>query len=122
MRCSVGAVVAESPVRGSLRIADRVAVRIAGHVAREVPGVLPRQASTRQLTPSYPHVTGSVTDGRAQVEIEVAVAWGSRSDEVAREVQERVWTALTTLVGLTSVRVGVVVASIAEVDGEGRVQ
>jgi len=70
----------DEPPRGTLTISDHALERIAGQVARGVPGV----------APTSPKVEWHRLGRRARVSLEIALVWPSSAADVAREVQTTV--------------------------------
>ena len=77
---------------GSVRITDAALTHIVVRAAESVPGTRVRRP--RRL------LDISIEDSRARVELELAVSYGQVLPELAREVQERVAAALTTMCGV----------------------
>jgi uncharacterized alkaline shock family protein YloU len=77
---------------GAVRITDAALTQIVVRAAESVPG-------TRVLRPRR-HLDISIEDSRARVELELAVSYGRVLPELAREVQERVAAALSTMCGV----------------------
>jgi uncharacterized alkaline shock family protein YloU len=86
---------------GAVRITDAALTQIVVQAAETVPG-------TRVRRPRR-HLDVAIDGGRARVELELAVAYGSVLPEVAREVQERVASALGTMCGVDVTAVDVAV-------------
>jgi uncharacterized alkaline shock family protein YloU len=77
---------------GVVRITDAALTHIVVRAAESVPG-------TRVRRPRR-HLDISIEDSRARVELELTVSYGHVLPELAREVQERVAAALTTMCGV----------------------
>jgi uncharacterized alkaline shock family protein YloU len=77
---------------GAVRITDSALTQIVVRAAESVPG-------TRVRRPRR-HLDISIEDRRARVELELAVSYGQVLPELAREVQERVAAALSTMCGV----------------------
>jgi uncharacterized alkaline shock family protein YloU len=77
---------------GVVRITDAALTQIVVRAAESVPG-------TRVRRPRR-HLDVSIDESRARVELELAVAYGHVLPELAREVQERVVAALSTMCGV----------------------
>ena len=105
---------------GAIRIAARVVAVIARDTARRVPGVrvvLGRTTESRiaalvekaTLGHRHPHSAVGVLGRTAAVELAVAVTYGEPAPDVARAIQQRVIAALQRDIGVTGVKVDVVV-------------
>jgi uncharacterized alkaline shock family protein YloU len=77
---------------GAVRITDAALTQIVVRAAESVPG-------TRVRRPRR-HLDVAIEESRARVELELAVAYGHVLPELAREVQERVAAALSTMCGV----------------------
>ena len=77
---------------GAVRITDAALTHIVVRAAESVPG-------TRVRRPRR-HLDVSIEDNTARVELELAVSYGHVLPELAREVQERVASALSTMCGV----------------------
>ena len=77
---------------GAVRITDAALTQIVVRAAESVPG-------TRVRRPRR-HLDVAIDGSRAHVELELAVTYGHVLPEVAREVQERVAAALSTMCGV----------------------
>jgi uncharacterized alkaline shock family protein YloU len=77
---------------GAVRITDAALTQIVVRAAESVPGARVRRPRRR--------LDISIDDSRARVELELAVSYGNVLPELAREVQERVAAALTTMCGV----------------------
>jgi uncharacterized alkaline shock family protein YloU len=77
---------------GAVRITDAALTQIVVRAAESVPG-------TRVRRPRR-HLDISIEDRRTRVELELAVSYGHVLPELAREVQERVAAALSTMCGV----------------------
>ena len=111
--------------RGSLRIADKVAQRLAVHATVGTPGVARRAAGLDKLTGrALPSAQVSVASNRAAAHLKVAVTWPHPLAEVAAAVQRNVADALHVLGGLQVDRVDVTVShlSVTDVTAPRRVQ
>jgi uncharacterized alkaline shock family protein YloU len=77
---------------GAVRITDAALTHIVVRAAESVPG-------TRVRRPRR-HLDVSIEDNSARVELELAVSYGHVLPKLAREVQERVAAALSTMCGV----------------------
>ena len=86
---------------GSVRITDAALTQIVVRAAESVPCVRVRRPRR--------HLDVAIEDGRALVELELAVAYGQVLPDAARGVQERVAAAVSTMceVDVTAVDVSV---------------
>ena len=103
--------------RGSLRIGDKVAQRLAVHAAISTPGVARRGGGLHALTGrDLPTARVNVASNRAAAELTVAVTWPHPLAEVATAVQRNVADALHALAGLVVDRVDVAVSHLSVTD------
>ena len=111
--------------RGTLKIGDKVAQRLAVHAAASTPGVCRHAAGLDKLTGrDLPAAQLEISANRAVAQLKVAIAWPHPLAEVARAVQRNVTEALSALAGLDVDRVDVEVThgSVADTNGApGRV-
>ena len=91
---------------GAVRITDAALTQIVVRAAESVQG-------TRVRRPRR-HLDVAIEDGRARVELELAARYGAVLPDLARDVQERVADALSTMVDLDVEAVDV---SIEELEG-----
>lgn len=111
--------------RGSLRIGDKVAQRLAVHAAVSTPGVARRAAGLDKITGrELPSAQIDIASNRVAARLKVAVSWPQPLAEVARAVQRNVADALHAMAGLAvdSVDVEVTHVSIADSPSPRRVQ
>lgn len=104
---------------GQIQIADEVIAIIAGTAALEVEGVA---AAAGDSTNSFVEFFGKknqskgvkvfVDNGETNVEIDIAVKFGTKIHETAFEVQKKVKVAIETMTGLSVVNVNVNVSGI----------
>jgi uncharacterized alkaline shock family protein YloU len=100
--------------RGSLRIGDKVAERLAMHAAVSVPGVERHAAGLDKITGrDLPTAQLDISANRAVAQLKVAVAWPHPLVEVARAVQRNVADALHAMAGLEVDRVDVEVSHVS---------
>ena len=110
---------------GTVRIAARVVATIAREAARRVTGVrvafgrstqrpAARQAEEATLGHRHPHAAVGVLGRTAVLDLAIAVRYGERVDEVAREVQRRVAAEVRESTGLQDVTVNVTVDDIVD--------
>ena len=108
---------------GTIRVAARVVATIARDTARRVPGVraaLGRSTHSRAaalvekatLGHKHPHAAVGVLGRTAVVDLAVAVTYGDRVDDVARDIQRRVIDELRLTIGLKDVAVNVTIDDI----------
>jgi uncharacterized alkaline shock family protein YloU len=76
---------------GKVTVSDDALTHIVVQAAETVEGARVRRPRPRR------HVEIEIADGRARVDIELAVAYGRVLPEIAREVQRRVADALGTM-------------------------
>jgi uncharacterized alkaline shock family protein YloU len=100
-------------VEGHASISTDILASYAADAARDVDGVTglverPLPGPGRRGVRVLQH------DGRVEVELHLAVAWGVAIPEVGRTVQERVRAYLTRMAHLDEVRVDVVVEEIGD--------
>jgi uncharacterized alkaline shock family protein YloU len=86
---------------GTITITDSALTQVVVQAAEAVEGARVRRARRR--------LEVAIADGRATVELELAVRYGRVLPEVARAVQERVSEALGTMCGLDVERVDVAI-------------
>jgi uncharacterized alkaline shock family protein YloU len=112
--------------RGTLKIGDKVAQRLAVHAAVSTPGVCRHAAGLDKLTGrDLPAAQLEISANRAVAQLKVAIAWPQPLAEVARAVQRNVTEALSALAGLDVDRVDVEVTHVSVADtnaAPGRVQ
>jgi uncharacterized alkaline shock family protein YloU len=77
---------------GAVRITDAALTQIVVRAAESAPGARVRRPRR--------HLEVAIDDGRARVELELAVSYGHVLPDVARDVQERVAAALNTMCGV----------------------
>ena len=105
---------------GSVRVAARVVAHLARAAAQRVPGVrvafgrssqgkLAKAVEKATLGHLHPNAAVGVLGRTAVIDLALAVTYGEKADEVAREVQRRVIADLQANVGLKSVTVNVTV-------------
>jgi uncharacterized alkaline shock family protein YloU len=83
--------------RGRLEISPRALERIAEITAREVQGVIRREAT---LGRGLPKAKALLAGQRVRLDVVLAVVWGYALAELAAEVRGRVTRAITDLTGL----------------------
>jgi uncharacterized alkaline shock family protein YloU len=112
---------------GTIRIAARIVATVARDSARMVPGVrvalgrsthgkLAALAEQATLGHRHPDAAVGVLGRTAVVDLAVAVSYGDPVHEVARDVQQRVITALRHTIGLQTVVVNVIVDDVLDGD------
>jgi uncharacterized alkaline shock family protein YloU len=112
---------------GTIRIAARIVATIARDSARMVPGVrvalgrsthgkVAALAEQATLGHRHPDAAVGVLGRTAVIDLAVAVSYGDPVPEVARDIQQRVITALRHTIGLQTVVVNVIVDDV--LDGE----
>ncbi len=107
----------DSGQRGSLRIGDKVAQRLAVHAALSTPGVERHAAGLDKLTGrDLPTARLDIVSNRAAAQLRVAVTWPHPLAEVAYAVQRNVADALRTMAGLAVDRVDVEVSHVTVTD------
>ena len=84
---------------GSVRITDAALTHIVVRAAESVPG-------TRVRRPRR-HLDVAIDGGHARVDLELAISYGCVLPDVAREVQERVAAAVSTMCGVNVIAVDV---------------
>lgn len=105
---------------GQVQIADEVIAIIAGTAATEVEGV---EMAPRMSDGSFGGIFGkknnpakgikvSVEDGTAVIEAEIAVMYGVRIIDAAKQVQEKIKSAVENMTGLSVMAVNVNVSAI----------
>ena len=101
---------------GQVHIADEVLAIISGTAAMEVEGVVTGNApnmSSRVARRNFARgVKITVDEGKVKVSMAIVVKYGYKLHEVAAKVQERVRTALETMVAMKVTEVNVNVASL----------
>ena len=110
----------KSEGNGTVRIADDVLAVIAGTAALEAAGVaglagyfssdIANKAVRKHMAKG---VTVSVTGATVTLGIAITVQFGKKLQEVSREVQQRVKSAIETMTGLTVAEVNVSVGALA---------
>jgi uncharacterized alkaline shock family protein YloU len=114
---------------GVIRVAARIVAALARDAARTVPGVrvaLGRSSHGRLATLDeratfghrHPHAAVGVLGRTAVVDLAVAVSYGDRVHEVAREVQRQVIASLRDQLGLKGITVNVTVDDILSDDDQ----
>lgn len=99
--------------RGSLRIGDKVAERLAVLAAISTPGVRRHAGGLDKITGrDLPSARLVIASNRAAAQVKVAVDWPQPLVEVARAVQRNVTDALATMAGLGVDRVDVEVSHV----------
>lgn len=107
----------DSGQRGSLRIGDKVARRLAVQAALSTPGVERHAAGLDKITGRVlPTAQLDIASNRAAAQLKVAVTWPHPLAEVAHAVQRNVADALRTMAGLAVDRVDVEVSHISVTD------
>lgn len=105
---------------GQIQIADEVIAIIAGTAASEVEGVeaAPKIADgsfggifSKKNNPSK-GIKVSVEDGTAVIEAEIAVLYGVKITEAAKQVQEKIKSAVENMTGLSVMAVNVSVSAV----------
>ena len=105
---------------GTIRIAARIVAAMARDSARAVPGVLVALGRTSHgeaaalaehatVRHHHPHAAVGVLGRTAVIDLAVAIRYGDRVDQVARDIQRHVITALRDNLGLKTVTVNVAV-------------
>jgi uncharacterized alkaline shock family protein YloU len=90
---------------GTVTVTDAALAQIVLQAAEAVDGARVRRAKR--------HLEISVADGRARVELELAVAYGQVLPDIARDVQQQVADALT---GMCGVEIDAIDVSVEELD------
>jgi uncharacterized alkaline shock family protein YloU len=113
-----GMEVKENGTVGSLQIATEVLGKIARQAALEIEGVAAVENSTggvrgAMMSRIQKPVTVVMTDGVAEISINVQVHYGARIPTLCEHVQENVKTSVQNMTGVTVSRVNVVVAGIS---------
>ena len=104
----------DSGERGSLRIGDKVAQRLALHAALSTPGVARHAAGLDKLTGrDLPSAQLDISSNRAAAQLKIAVTWPHPLAEVAAAVQRNVAEALHSMAGLQVDRVDVDVTHVS---------
>jgi uncharacterized alkaline shock family protein YloU len=108
--------------RGSLSIADRVVVKVAGHAVAEVPHAVaaPRRVLGMAVGRARPedeaHVQATVHGATATIDVALAVTWPHPVGEVAEAVRRQVRQDVERITGMRVARVDVEVTSLAVPD------
>jgi len=108
----------KSETAGTIRIADEVLATIAGTAALEADGVAGLIGNlAADMKNKRKHVargiTVSVNGDRVTLGLAVAIKMGKKMQEVARDVQQRVKSAVETMTGLNVVQINVRVGALA---------
>src|SRR5690606_40911107 len=110
---------------GLIRISDDVVATIAGLAALETPGIAAMSGGiseglAKRLSGKNVQRGVSVEVGQLEtaIDLRVIVHYGSRIQDVCRELQENVKDAITTMTGLQVVEVNVRVEGVAFKDEE----
>jgi uncharacterized alkaline shock family protein YloU len=114
---------------GVVRIAARIVAALARDSARTVPGVrvalgrstqgkVAALAEKATFGHRHPHAAVGVLGRTAVVDLAVAIGYGDRAQQVAREIQRSVTSTLRDQVGLRDVTVNVTIDDV--LDGDGR--
>jgi uncharacterized alkaline shock family protein YloU len=98
-------------VEGHASISTEILASYAADAAREVDGVT---GLVERPRPGRKGVRILQENGRVNVQLHLAVAWGASIPEVGRAVQERVRAYLTRMADIDDVRVDVVVDDVGE--------
>ncbi len=104
------------PAVGQIQIADEVIAIIAATAAQEVEGVVMGQGGITDLFSKKNQSKGikvTVEGEEAKVEVEVSVKYGTKLQQAAVEIQEKVKNAVETMAGLMVTAVDVRIVSIA---------
>ncbi|MCL2203050.1 MAG: Asp23/Gls24 family envelope stress response protein [Defluviitaleaceae bacterium] len=94
---------------GAVRIADEVIAVIAGTAALEADGVAALAGNSRKHRAKGVHVT--VKEQTVMLGVALSVKGGKKLQEVSREVQQRVKSAVETMTGLDVAEVNVTVVA-----------
>ncbi|MBD7919811.1 Asp23/Gls24 family envelope stress response protein [Cellulomonas sp. Sa3CUA2] len=98
--------------RGTLTVSDRVVQKVARTAASRVPGVA--VAASGLLGRDLPHASARTHGTRAQVEVDVALAWPAPAAATARRVREAVEDAVARFAGVRTDRVDVRVVAVTD--------
>ena len=107
----------EERATGQIQIADEVIAIIAGTAAGEVEGVVTGKSEGSFLgfgkkpNPSK-GIKVSVEDGTAIIDADIAVMYGIKITEAAKQVQEKIKTAVENMTGLEVIAVNVEVGAV----------
>ncbi|SFK44124.1 Asp23/Gls24 family envelope stress response protein [Cellulomonas sp. KH9] len=105
--------VADDPGRrGALSVSDRVVQKVALTAAARVPGVA--STSSGLLGRDLPAATARTRGTRAQVDVDVALAWPASAATTARRVREAVGDAVARFAGVRTDRVDVRVVAVTD--------
>ena len=105
---------------GQIQIADEVIAIIAGTAASEVEGIVTGTAASdssfgslfgKKNNPSK-GIKVNVEDGTAVIDVELSVIYGYKITDTARQVQEKVKSAVENMTGLSVMAVNVNVSTI----------
>ncbi|MBO3095331.1 Asp23/Gls24 family envelope stress response protein [Cellulomonas dongxiuzhuiae] len=103
---------ATSESRGTLTVSDRVVQKVARAAASHVPGVA--VATSGLLGRDLPHASARTHGTRAQVEVDVALAWPAPAAATARRVRDAVEDAVARYAGVRTDRVDVRVVAVTD--------
>lgn len=104
---------ADPGTRGRLRVADKVAARIATIAAGQVAGVVRSGSGAGAVFGrQYPDVSAQVAGDHVRVSVYIAIRWPTPADVTAATVRDRVRRELNDYAGLTADTVDVTVAAI----------
>jgi len=98
--------------RGTLTVSDRVVQKVARAAASLVPGVV--EAPAGLLGRDLPHASARTHGTRAQVEVDVALAWPAPAAATARRVRDAVEDAVERFAGVQADRVDVRVVAVTD--------
>ena len=100
---------------GQIKIADEVIAIIAATAAAEIEGVVAAGSKTAEFFGKKNLAKGvkvSVEEGEAIIDVEIAVKFGVKLNEAARNVQVKVKNAVETMTGLDVSTVNVTIAAV----------
>ena len=103
---------ADPGARGTLTVSDRVVQKVARAAAARVPGVA--STSSGMLGRDLPAVTARTRGTRAQVEVDVALAWPALASPTAQLVRDEVAAAVARYAGVRTDRVDVRVVAVTD--------
>jgi len=98
--------------RGSLTVSDRVVQKVAVTAAARVAGVA--TATSGLLGRDLPRASAHIHGTRAQVEVDVALAWPAPAAHTAQRVRDAVGDAVARYAGIVTDRVDVRVVAVTD--------
>ncbi|MCC2314955.1 Asp23/Gls24 family envelope stress response protein [Cellulomonas xiejunii] len=98
--------------RGTLTVSDRVVQKVARAAASRVHGVV--ETTSGLLGRDLPHASAHTHGTRAQVQVDVALAWPAPAAGTARRVRDAVEDAVLRYAGVRADRVDVRVVAVTD--------